>query len=172
MDRKYPFWGNFLQKIEIVNLSWSLVPRPSRICRIQWYCSRFWAASFVQNKYLAFWCYLMNLPSVYSKRLEASGSCSYTNKECALKLIKFRRSKVDALCTDLFLQMTKKTIKSNLQENLSASVFLWPKWNFGKFLSLKAYLRYKTVFSQNVPSEAQAKPFWFHRKLMFRSQDI
>ena len=37
---------------------------------------------------------------------------------------------------------------------------------------LKGYLRYKTITSQNVPSEAQIKNFLFRRKIMFRSQDI
>ena len=37
---------------------------------------------------------------------------------------------------------------------------------------VKGYLRYKTVTSQNVPSEAQIKNFLFRRKIMFRSQDI
>ena len=36
----------------------------------------------------------------------------------------------------------------------------------------KGYLRYKTITSQNVPSEAQIKNFLFRRKIMFRSQDI
>ena len=37
---------------------------------------------------------------------------------------------------------------------------------------LKGYLHYKTITSQNVPSEAQIKNFLFRRKNMFRSQDI
>ena len=37
---------------------------------------------------------------------------------------------------------------------------------------VKGYLRYKTITSQNVPSEAQIKNFLFRRKIMFRSQDI
>ena len=37
---------------------------------------------------------------------------------------------------------------------------------------LKGYLRYKTITSQNVSSEAQIKNFLFRRKIMFRSQDI
>ena len=38
---KYPFWVNLVQKIEIVSLSWNVVPRLMRICRIQWRCSLF-----------------------------------------------------------------------------------------------------------------------------------
>ena len=37
---------------------------------------------------------------------------------------------------------------------------------------VKGYLRYKTITSQNVSSEAQIKNFLFRRKIMFRSQDI
>ena len=37
---------------------------------------------------------------------------------------------------------------------------------------VKGYLRYKTITSQNVRSEAQIKNFLFRRKIMFRSQDI
>ena len=36
----------------------------------------------------------------------------------------------------------------------------------------KGYLRYQTITSQNVLSEAQIKNFSFYRKLMFCSQDI
>ena len=39
--RKHPFWANLARKIKIVSLSWNLVPRPIRICRIQWWCSLF-----------------------------------------------------------------------------------------------------------------------------------
>ena len=39
LDRKYPFWANLAQKIKIVSLSWNLVFRPIRICRIHWRCS-------------------------------------------------------------------------------------------------------------------------------------
>ena len=40
-DRKHPFWANLVQKVKIVSLSWNLVPRLIRICRIQWCCSVF-----------------------------------------------------------------------------------------------------------------------------------
>ena len=36
----------------------------------------------------------------------------------------------------------------------------------------KDYLRYKTITSKNVSSEAQVKNFLFRRKVMFCSQDI
>ena len=39
-------------------------------------------------------------------------------------------------------------------------------------ISLKCYLRYKTITSQNVSSEVPIKNFLFHRKLMFCCQDI
>ena len=34
---KHPFWANLAQKIKIVSLSWNLVTRSIRICRIQWW---------------------------------------------------------------------------------------------------------------------------------------
>ena len=37
---------------------------------------------------------------------------------------------------------------------------------------LKGYLCYKTITSQNVPSEAQIKNFLFQREMIFCSQDI
>ena len=38
---------------------------------------------------------------------------------------------------------------------------------------VKSYLCYKTINSQNVPSEVQVKIiFWFYRKVVFYSQDI
>ena len=59
--------------------------------------------------------------------------------------------------------------------------FQWKTWrdvyllNFRNELnskSIKGYLRYKTISSQNVPSEPQIKNFLFRRKVMFRSQDF
>ena len=72
---KYRFWANLIQKIKIVSLTLNLVPRLIRICRIQWWCSLFpfSIASFVQKVHLAFSCYLINLPAIYSRRLEATG---------------------------------------------------------------------------------------------------
>ena len=40
-DRKHSFTVKLVQKMEIVSLSWNLVPRIIRICRIQWWCSLF-----------------------------------------------------------------------------------------------------------------------------------
>ena len=40
------------------------------------------------------------------------------------------------------------------------------------YFCLTGYLRYKTITSQNVLSEPQVRNFLFHRKFMFRSQDI
>ena len=37
--RKYPLCINLVCKIEIVSLSWNLVPRLIWLCRIQWLCS-------------------------------------------------------------------------------------------------------------------------------------
>ena len=37
---------------------------------------------------------------------------------------------------------------------------------------IKGYFHYKMITYQNVSSEAQIKNFFFHRKIMFRSQDI
>ena len=41
LDRKHPFWVNLVQKIKIVSLIRSLIPRLIRICRILWWCSLF-----------------------------------------------------------------------------------------------------------------------------------
>ena len=41
-----------------------------------------------------------------------------------------------------------------------------------KIRSSKDYFRRKTISSQNVRSEAQAKNFFFRREVMFHSQDI
>ena len=41
LDRKHPFWANLFQKIKIFSLSWNLVLRVIRICRVQWCCSLF-----------------------------------------------------------------------------------------------------------------------------------
>ena len=40
-DRKYPFWANLVEIVNIVNLSQNLASRLIRICRIQCYCSLF-----------------------------------------------------------------------------------------------------------------------------------
>ena len=39
--RKFPFWANLVKKIKIVSLSENLVPRLTRLCRIQWWCLLF-----------------------------------------------------------------------------------------------------------------------------------
>ena len=41
LEWKHPFWANLVEKIKIVSLSWNLVPRLVRICRIQWWSSFF-----------------------------------------------------------------------------------------------------------------------------------
>ena len=41
LNRKYPLWANLVQKNKTVTLSWNLVPRIIRICRIQWWYSLF-----------------------------------------------------------------------------------------------------------------------------------
>ena len=52
-DWKYPFWANLVQKIKIISLSWNLVPRLIRICRIQWWCSFFcvWSETLFWGKF-------------------------------------------------------------------------------------------------------------------------
>ena len=41
-DWKCPFWAKtWSKKIKIVSLSWNLITRAIRICRIQWWCSHF-----------------------------------------------------------------------------------------------------------------------------------
>ena len=41
LDRKYSFWKNLVQKVEIASLSWNLVARLIRINKTQWCCSLF-----------------------------------------------------------------------------------------------------------------------------------
>ena len=40
-DCKYRFWANLVQNIKKVSLSWNMVPRLIRICRVHWLCSLF-----------------------------------------------------------------------------------------------------------------------------------
>ena len=41
LDRKYPFLVNLVQKFKFVALTWNLVLRLLRICKILWWCSLF-----------------------------------------------------------------------------------------------------------------------------------
>ena len=41
LDGKHLFFANLVQNIRSLSLSWNYAPRLIRICRIQWYCSRF-----------------------------------------------------------------------------------------------------------------------------------
>ena len=41
LDRKYSFWKNLVQKVEIASLSWNLVARLIPINKTQWCCSLF-----------------------------------------------------------------------------------------------------------------------------------
>ena len=44
-DWKYPFWANLVENFKIGSWRQNLLPRLIRICRIQWWCSRFWFSS-------------------------------------------------------------------------------------------------------------------------------
>ena len=47
-DCKCPFRINFVRNVKIVSLTWNLIFRPIRICRIQWCC---WLFSFsIRNR--------------------------------------------------------------------------------------------------------------------------
>ena len=61
LDWKYTFWPNLVQEIKIVSLSWNLVTRLIRICRINApaHLFRFRTASFIQKFHLVLWCYLI-----------------------------------------------------------------------------------------------------------------
>ena len=71
------FYGKFVSKYQNVCWSWNLEPRLIWKCKIRWLCSFFLFYTFFCKScseiQLAFWCYLINLPAVYSKRLETSG---------------------------------------------------------------------------------------------------
>ena len=75
-----PFLCEFGPKNQIVSSSLNLVPRLIRICRSQWYCSLFPFSNckFCLKNQFGIWCYVINLPAVYSQRLEAIGfSCNF-----------------------------------------------------------------------------------------------
>ena len=69
LDRKYHFLINLVHKFEIVSLSWNSVPRLCCICKIRWWYSIL-PFKTIQKIHLAFWCYLINLPAVYSQTLK------------------------------------------------------------------------------------------------------
>ena len=76
LDQKYSFWMNLVQKFIIFSLN--LIPSLIRICTmvmVTFSVLDLFFGSFVQKHHLAFWCYLINLPAVYSQKLEVSG-CS------------------------------------------------------------------------------------------------
>ena len=54
---KYLFLANLAQKIKVINLTWNLLPRLIRICRIRWWCSFF---SVLDWKY-PFWSNLVQI---------------------------------------------------------------------------------------------------------------
>ena len=68
LDRKHPVWANLVQKSKIFSLSWHLVSRLTRMCRIQWWCSLFlfWTGSTL---------FLLHLRSCGSRDFEID-SCS------------------------------------------------------------------------------------------------
>ena len=109
LDRKYTFWVNLVQKIKIVSLSWNLLPKLFRICKIQWWWSLFlWEAllaSFVRKIHLVFWCYLINFPTVYLQRLEASGFSCFNLKLKNLKARKYCVRKLSLILVTLAIRL-------------------------------------------------------------------
>ena len=85
LNWKYPFWINLVQKFKIISLSWHLIPRLFWIeCvksngDVHLFYFRPFFASFVETIHLAFWCYLIKLPAIYSQRREASVFFLYSN---------------------------------------------------------------------------------------------
>ena len=74
-DWKYPFRANFVWKVQIISLSWNLVHRLIRICRIQWWFSLFSVLDFfmhvfIQKIHLVLWYYQINLPADCSTNSE------------------------------------------------------------------------------------------------------
>ena len=70
---------NVVQKFKIVSLTWNLVPRLFQICKVWWskvcdvhLCFRLFLVNVAQKSHFAFWCYLINLLTVYSQKLETS----------------------------------------------------------------------------------------------------
>ena len=74
------FLGNFFEKVKIICLTWNLESREIGMCRIWWWFSFFFFFFIFrpdfqflsQKNYLAFWWYLINLPAVFSQRLQTS----------------------------------------------------------------------------------------------------
>ena len=83
LDGKYLLWANLVKKSKTVSLSWKLM------VMFIFSVLDLFLASFVQKIHLAFWCYLTNLPVVYSQRLEV---CSQTlqYKRMFLKIFFFK----------------------------------------------------------------------------------
>ena len=52
LDRKYSFWGNSVEKIKSVSLSWNLVPKLIYESRYQWWCSLFgfWTWKYISGQ--------------------------------------------------------------------------------------------------------------------------
>ena len=57
----------------------------------------------------------------------------------------------------------------NAQISCNMEINHWSQCRYSFNLFIKCYLCY---YSQNVPSEAQVKICFFHRKVLFHSQDI
>ena len=106
-DRKYPFWGNWVQKVNIISWSWNLVLRLIQICRIQWWCSLF--LFLIENTYFGqIWCKKLKLSVQgetrylncfkyaefngdghffrFRSEIPCLGQCGPKNKNCQLKV--------------------------------------------------------------------------------------
>ena len=78
---------------------------------------------------------------------------TYSRTQHPFKNTIFATSLVHKLLTAAIIEVTRENLYINL-------------------IVFKGYLRYKTITSQNVISEAQVKNFLSCRKVMFRSQDV
>ena len=67
------FWGKFGPNFRNCQFNMKFGKYVKFDFGVHFFCFRPFFASFVPKIHLAFWCYLINLPAVYSQRLEASG---------------------------------------------------------------------------------------------------
>ena len=88
-DRKFPFWVNLVQKIKIVSLSRSLVPRLIRIC----------SAEF--NGAVHFFCFIPETPILYNF-CQKNQNCQFKLKSATQTNSNMQNSIVVLTFSDLY----------------------------------------------------------------------
>ena len=123
---------------------------------------------FVQNIYLAFWCYLINLPVVYSQRLEDNGFflshfiifIILIISETTFDYIRNRKSKIDIFAVTTSVKSNKlcfwKKHKSSSDKETEFSI-LYSTWKFK---------RWCFSFFQEIPWLTSSALFEFLKKML------